>query len=201
MEREAISLTPEVIQFDQNHKQLIKVSNHSNEVVRNCYFCLFNTNKYEFCPDAFSLQPREQKLVQVTLKLIIWDGPVKEFAYFKAKDVNKRITLRGIASPSHSDHDKLKNSQSASSDQHPISSREFTDNLQSSFPRNKPFIKKELHQQRRTEEQESSSKSISRLNEISQLEAKVDSLLKEKELLTFQNIELQSQFDQYRSLK
>ena len=69
MNKEVITMEPEQLQFGEETKQLIKVTNRTQDTLDNCFFCMFNTAKYQFSPESFSLEPQEQKLITVTLKL------------------------------------------------------------------------------------------------------------------------------------
>ena len=62
-------MEPEQLQFGEETKELIKVTNRTQDTLDNCFFCMFNTAKYQFSPESFSLEPQEQKLITVTLKL------------------------------------------------------------------------------------------------------------------------------------
>lgn len=79
----------------------MKVVNNTGSHIANLFFCLYNTEKFTFSPDSFSLAPYEHKLVTVTLRLRAAKSSVREFAYLKAADINRRITLlvNGFTSP------------------------------------------------------------------------------------------------------
>ena len=86
-------MEPETVQFGRESTQTIKVINHTANPIPNFFFCLYNSEKFTFAPDSFSLAPREHKLVNVTLKVKSTRNAAKEFAYLKSTEVNKRITL------------------------------------------------------------------------------------------------------------
>lgn len=97
-----LTIQPEILQLDnvQNFKQLIKVNNRSNQRLENCFFCLYNTGKYQFVPDHFSLEGRESKIVAVHLKSKSNNNSggnsgssSKQFAYLKVKNISKRLVL------------------------------------------------------------------------------------------------------------
>lgn len=102
MNRDPIALDPEHLQFGDDSKQLIKVTNKTSDTLDNCFFCMFNTSKYQFSPEAFTLNPHEQKLITVTLKLKPSTSYSKEFAYLKTLNINKRIIIHNNP-PNYSD--------------------------------------------------------------------------------------------------
>lgn len=55
MNKEVITMEPEQLQFGEENKQLIKVTNRTQDTLDNCFFCMFNTAKYHFSPESFSL--------------------------------------------------------------------------------------------------------------------------------------------------
>ena len=77
MNKETIALEPEILQFGPDTKQLIKITNRTSDTLENCFFCMFNATKYQFSPDSFSLQPHEQKIITVHLKLKLTDSTSK----------------------------------------------------------------------------------------------------------------------------
>ena len=110
MNKEVIALEPEQLQFGEENRQLIKVTNKTQDTLENCFFCMFNTAKYQFAPESFSLEPQEQKLITVTLKLPITHSYSKEFAYLKTKNINKRIIIHNH--PSNCSEEKLRSPES-----------------------------------------------------------------------------------------
>lgn len=58
MNKEVITLEPEHLQFGTDTKQLIKVTNQTEDKLDNCFFCMFNTTKYQFSPESFTLEPK-----------------------------------------------------------------------------------------------------------------------------------------------
>lgn len=81
------------MQFGRENIQTIKIINNTSSAISNFFFCLYNTEKFAFTPDSFSLSPNEHKLVTIALKIKSARSVAKEFAYLKSTDINKRITL------------------------------------------------------------------------------------------------------------
>ena len=69
MRSETIVVEPEIVQIGKEDSQLIKITNRTSEYLDNFFFCLYNTEKFEFSPDSFNLAPNEQKIITLTLKL------------------------------------------------------------------------------------------------------------------------------------
>jgi hypothetical protein len=57
MRSDIVSIEPEVVQFGREGQQTIKVINNTSSPIPNVFFCLYNTEKFAFTPDAFSLAP------------------------------------------------------------------------------------------------------------------------------------------------
>ena len=93
MRSDVVTIEPEVVQFGRDSLQTIKIINNTSSTISNFFFCLYNTEKFAFTPDSFSLAPNEHKLVTVSLKIKSVRSVAKEFAYLKSTEINKRITL------------------------------------------------------------------------------------------------------------
>jgi hypothetical protein len=46
-----------VVQFGREAQQTIKIINNTASAIPNFFFCLYNTEKFTFTPDSFSLAP------------------------------------------------------------------------------------------------------------------------------------------------
>jgi hypothetical protein len=84
MRSDIVTIEPEIVQFGRDNFQTIKIINNTSSPIANFFFCLFNTEKFSFSPDSFSLAPNEHKLVTITLKIKSARSVAKEFAYLKS---------------------------------------------------------------------------------------------------------------------
>lgn len=46
MDKDSITIEPEIIQLTPDSRQMIKIINKTSEPIENCFFCLFNVNKF-----------------------------------------------------------------------------------------------------------------------------------------------------------
>lgn len=134
MNDQPISLEPEIVQFGSQIKQLIKVSNRTFDTISNCFFCLFNTSKYEFAPESFKLEAGESKIITVTLLSKGNDFKHKQFAYIKSKNFSKRITL--LSSSQNIEEEKIMRSPSSGmEDLHTLTSRDYRETQKAAYDR------------------------------------------------------------------
>ncbi len=84
MKSDIVTIEPEVVQFGRDNIQTIKIINNTSAAIPNFFFCLYNTEKFTFSPDSFSLAPKEHRLVTITLRLKSVRSVAKEFAYLKS---------------------------------------------------------------------------------------------------------------------
>lgn len=104
--------------------QTVKVVNNTAQPISNFFFCLYNVEKFSFSPDSFSLAPHEHKLITITLKVKSSRAVAKEFAYLKANDINRRLTL--LINSFHSPDAKTRPPE-GQEDLNTLSSREYRD--------------------------------------------------------------------------
>lgn len=57
MRTDFVTIEPEIVQFARDNHQTIKIINNTNQTLTNFFFCLYNTEKFAFQPDSFSLAP------------------------------------------------------------------------------------------------------------------------------------------------
>jgi|LakMenE18May11ns_1017448.scaffolds.fasta_scaffold9662443_1 hypothetical protein len=69
MRTDIITIEPEIVQFGRDNLQTIKIINNTPAPITDIFFCLYNTEKFSFSPDTFSLAGHEHILVKITLKL------------------------------------------------------------------------------------------------------------------------------------
>ncbi len=69
MRSDIVTIEPEIVQFGRENIQTIKIINNTSSLISNFFFCLYNTEKFAFAPDSFSLAPNEHKLVTITLRI------------------------------------------------------------------------------------------------------------------------------------
>lgn len=69
MRSDIITIEPEIVQFGRENTQTIKIINNTPSPISNFFFCLYNTEKFSFSPDSFSLSPNEHKLITISLKI------------------------------------------------------------------------------------------------------------------------------------
>ena len=55
MKSDIVTIEPEVVQFGRDNIQTIKIINNTSATITNFFFCLYNTEKFTFSPDSFSL--------------------------------------------------------------------------------------------------------------------------------------------------
>ena len=85
-------------------------------------------------PESFTLEPREQKLITVTLKVPADRAYFKEFAYLKTKNINKRIIIH-VNPPILSEEKQLRSPQSGVEDLNTLSSRDYRETQKTGFQR------------------------------------------------------------------
>jgi hypothetical protein len=124
MRSDIVTIEPEVVQFGRDTSQTIKIINNTGAPIPNFFFCLYNTEKFAFAPDSFSLAPHEHRLVTITLRLKAARSAAKEFAYLKSSEINRRITLlvNSFSSP-----DPKPRLEEGVEDANTLSSREYNE--------------------------------------------------------------------------
>jgi hypothetical protein len=55
MRSDIVTIEPEVVQFGRENVQTIKIINNTAAPIANFFFCLYNTEKFTFSPESFSL--------------------------------------------------------------------------------------------------------------------------------------------------
>jgi hypothetical protein len=55
MRSDIVTIEPEAVQFGRENVQTIKIINNTSANINNFFFCLYNTEKFTFTPDSFSL--------------------------------------------------------------------------------------------------------------------------------------------------